>query len=98
MITHLQREVTFRTEEKLDQPNLEYVTAAFLYSQGNHFYFMNKQSFEEITVDKEIIGDYLKYIREEEMILEMLKILDKVNINELGMRQKLEDEIARFNI
>jgi len=24
--------------------------------------------------------------------------LDKVNINELGMRQKLEDEIARFNI
>ncbi|MDQ5883408.1 MAG: site-specific recombinase, partial [Patescibacteria group bacterium] len=39
-----------------------------------------------------------KYIREEEMILEMLKILDKVNINELGMRQKLEDEIARFNI
>jgi hypothetical protein len=28
----------------------------------------------------------------------MLKILDKVNINELGMRQKLEDEIARFNI
>jgi len=24
--------------------------------------------------------------------------LDKVNINELGMRQKLEDEITRFNI
>lgn len=39
-----------------------------------------------------------KYIREEDMILEMLQILDKVNINELGMRQKLEDEIARFNI
>lgn len=39
-----------------------------------------------------------KYIREEDLILEMLKILDKVNINELGMRKKLEDEIARFNI
>ncbi|MEI6528283.1 MAG: recombinase family protein [bacterium] len=39
-----------------------------------------------------------KYIREEELITELLKILDKVNINELGMRQKLEDEIARFNI
>jgi DNA invertase Pin-like site-specific DNA recombinase len=39
-----------------------------------------------------------KYIREEDLITEMLKILDKVNINELGMRQKLEDEIARFNI
>jgi DNA invertase Pin-like site-specific DNA recombinase len=39
-----------------------------------------------------------KYIREEELITELLKILDKVNINELGMRQKLTDEIKRFNI
>ena len=38
-----------------------------------------------------------KYIREEELIDELLKIMDKVNINELGMRQKLEDEIRRFN-
>ena len=39
-----------------------------------------------------------KYIREEELITELLKILDKLNINELGMRTKLEDEIKRFNI
>ncbi len=39
-----------------------------------------------------------KYIREEDLITELLKILDQVNLNELGMRQKLEDEIARFNI
>src|SRR3989338_4930590 len=38
-----------------------------------------------------------KYIREEELIDELLKIIDKVNINELGMRQKLEDENRRFN-
>ena len=37
-------------------------------------------------------------IREEDLITELLKILDRVNINELGMRQKLEEEIARFNI
>lgn len=39
-----------------------------------------------------------QYIREEELITELLKILDKVNIDELGMRKRLEDEIARFNI
>lgn len=39
-----------------------------------------------------------QYIREEDLIIELLKILDKVNLNELGMRQRLEDEIARFNI
>jgi len=38
-----------------------------------------------------------KYIREEELIDELVKIIDKMDINELGMRQKLEDEIRRFN-
>ncbi|OGN11425.1 MAG: hypothetical protein A3B91_01000 [Candidatus Yanofskybacteria bacterium RIFCSPHIGHO2_02_FULL_41_29] len=38
-----------------------------------------------------------KYIREEELIDELLKIIDKVNINELGMRHKMENEIRRFN-
>lgn len=38
-----------------------------------------------------------KYIREEELIDELLKIMDKVNINELGVRHKMEDEIRRFN-
>ncbi len=38
-----------------------------------------------------------KYIREEELIDELLKIIDKVNVDELGMRQKLEDDIRQFN-
>ncbi len=38
-----------------------------------------------------------KYIREEELIEELFKIIDKVDINELGMRMKLEEEIKRFN-
>jgi hypothetical protein len=39
-----------------------------------------------------------KYIREEDLLIELLKILDQVSLNELGMRHRLEDEIARFNI
>lgn len=31
------------------------------------------------------------------MIAELVKLLDKISINELGMRHKLEDEIKRFN-
>lgn len=38
-----------------------------------------------------------KYIREEELIPELLKVIDQVNINELGMRYKLEEEIKRFH-
>lgn len=38
-----------------------------------------------------------KYIREEELIEQIIKILDKVDINELGMKMKLEEDINRFN-
>ncbi len=38
-----------------------------------------------------------QYIREEELIGELIKLLDQINLNELGMRHKLEDEIKRFH-
>ncbi|MEX1014259.1 MAG: recombinase family protein [Candidatus Paceibacterota bacterium] len=38
-----------------------------------------------------------KYIREKELIKKLRKMIDKIDINELGMRYKLEEEIKRFN-
>jgi DNA invertase Pin-like site-specific DNA recombinase len=38
-----------------------------------------------------------KYIREEELIAELLNIIDQVDVNELGLRHKLDEEIERFN-
>ncbi|MBM3205052.1 recombinase family protein [Candidatus Uhrbacteria bacterium] len=38
-----------------------------------------------------------QYIREEELITELLKIIDQVDINELGVRIKFEEEVKRFN-
>lgn len=37
-----------------------------------------------------------KYIREEELIKQLIKLIDKIHINELGMQQKLEQELKRF--
>lgn len=37
------------------------------------------------------------YIREEELIQELLKIIDRMEIDKLGMRCKLEAEVERFN-
>ncbi len=36
------------------------------------------------------------YIREEELINQLAKIIDQVDINELGMKAKLEEEIKRY--
>ncbi|OGZ67626.1 MAG: hypothetical protein A3D35_02565 [Candidatus Staskawiczbacteria bacterium RIFCSPHIGHO2_02_FULL_34_9] len=36
------------------------------------------------------------YIREEELIDQLIKIMDKMDINEIGMRHKFEEELERF--
>ena len=37
------------------------------------------------------------YIREDELIEQLFKIIDQVDINELGMRQKFDEGIKRYN-
>ncbi len=38
-----------------------------------------------------------KYIREKDLILQIISFIDEIDINELGMKKKLEDEMKRFN-
>lgn len=38
-----------------------------------------------------------QYLREEELIKQLLKILDKTDMNELGIQIKFEEELKRFN-
>ena len=37
------------------------------------------------------------YIREEDLIEQLVKVVDKLDINEIGMQHKFEEEVARFN-
>lgn len=37
------------------------------------------------------------YIREEELIGQMVEIIDQISLNEIGMRHKIEQEIERYN-
>jgi elongation factor P len=66
-INNLVREVTFRNEEKIEQPDLEYKTAQFLYSKDDFFYFMDQDSYEEILINKSSLSDIKGYIIEQEI-------------------------------
>lgn len=37
------------------------------------------------------------YIREEELINQLIQIIDKIDVNEIGMRHKFEEEIKRYD-
>lgn len=58
-------EATFRPEEKFEEPNLEYRTMQYLYKDGDHYVFMDQESFEQAEMDKDQLGDVLHYLKEQ---------------------------------
>ena len=61
-------ERTFRPTEKFPQARIERVDMQYLYSDGDLFYCMNVENYEQIALNEETIGDALKFVKENEMV------------------------------
>ncbi len=48
---------TFKAGEKFREPDLDMVPATYLYSDGDHYYFMDQQSFETLPLSADTLGD-----------------------------------------
>jgi len=58
-------ERTFRAGETVPQATLEKRTMQHTYKEGEQLVFMDMESYEEITLNLEQIGDRVKYLTEE---------------------------------
>ena len=54
----------FRSSETVEKASLDEVKYNFLYSDENDFYFMNPVSFEQINLNKNIVGDKAQMLTE----------------------------------
>jgi len=57
-------EVTFKSGEKVNKPDLEEKEMQFLYSEGEKYYFMDNASYEQIFLNADKMGDAPKYLQE----------------------------------
>ncbi|MEY3601921.1 MAG: translation elongation factor P/translation initiation factor [Armatimonadota bacterium] len=55
---------TWNAGEKIEQARLDRKVMQFLYSEGADFHLMDMESFEQVTVDRKLIGDKEKYLKE----------------------------------
>jgi elongation factor P len=55
-------EQTFRSGAKVDQPDLEQKNMQYLYQEGQQFVFMDNQSYEQIYIGREFLGDAVNYL------------------------------------
>ena len=61
-------ERTFRPTEKFPQARIERKDMQYLYNDGDLYNFMDTESYEQIAINKEVVGDSLEFVKEEEMV------------------------------
>jgi len=61
-------EKTFRPTEKFPQARIERVDMQYLYSDGDLYNFMNMESYDQIALNSDAIGDALKFVKENDMV------------------------------
>ncbi len=61
-------EKTFRPTEKCPQARIDRADMQYLYSDGDLFHFMDVETYEQIALDANAIGDALKFVKENEMV------------------------------
>ena len=58
-------EKRFLSNERVEKASLEAKSMQYLYSDTSGFIFMDVTSYEQITINKELIGDAEKFLKEE---------------------------------
>ena len=61
-------EKTFRPTEKFPQARIDRVDMQYLYADGDLFNFMNMETYDQMAVDKDTVGDSLKFVKENEVV------------------------------
>jgi elongation factor P len=48
---------TFKAGEKFKEPDLDTISASYLYADGTGYHFMDQHTFETLTLGSDIVGD-----------------------------------------
>ena len=61
-------EKTFRPTEKFPAARIDRVDMQYLYSDGDLYHFMNVETYDQIALNSDDVGDALKFVKENEMV------------------------------
>ena len=61
-------EKTFRPTEKFPAARIDRVEMQYLYSDGDLWHFMNTETYDQIALNSDDIGDSLKFVKENDMV------------------------------
>src|SRR5438067_5857711 len=57
-------EKKFRPEDKVEQAYLDKRTMQYLYQEGDEFVFMDKETYDQVHLNRELVGELIQFIKE----------------------------------
>ena len=60
-------ERTFKSGESVEAADVMEIELQYLYSDGESWHFMHPESFEQYTADANVMGDAVKWVKEQDM-------------------------------
>ncbi len=61
-------EKTFRPTEKFPAARIDRKNEQYLYNDGDLYYFMDPETFDQVMINKDIIGDSMKFVKENDEV------------------------------
>ena len=61
-------EKTFRPTEKFENAHIDRADMQYLYADGDLYHFMDVETYDQIALGQDQIGDSLKFVKENEMV------------------------------
>ena len=61
-------ETTFRPTEKFENAHIDRKDMQYLYNDGDLYYFMDGETYDQIAIGSEKVGDSLKFVKENETV------------------------------
>ncbi len=89
LLTRAVFDKTFKAGDKFKEPDLVQVPASYLYSDGDGSHFMDQETYETHTLNKEMVGDALDFLVEGQIIQ-----IQKFNGNPIGLQLPTHVELA----
>jgi elongation factor P len=59
----------FRSDETVERVRLDQIDYQFLYAEGDKLHFMQQESFEQVELDAEILGERLPFLQDGMMVI-----------------------------
>ncbi len=61
-------ERTFRPTEKFPAARIDKIEMQYLYADGDMFNFMNTETYDQVSLNSDMVGDALKFVKENDMV------------------------------